>query len=101
MEKIWIFENWFFQKGDINGHRFPYSGSIEDCYKLAEYFLKYDKAKDIKIYEIGTGWIEGEAMDKNHLLLKYNEGKRVGYMRISPLSDAKSLLKYSGYDDKA
>ena len=45
MEDIWVLENWFFQKGDTEGYRFPHSGSIEDCYKLAEYFLKYDRVK--------------------------------------------------------
>ena len=40
-------------------------------------------------------------MDKNNLLLKYKTGKNIGYMRISPLDDAKSVLKYNGYYDKA
>ena len=101
MEDIWVLENWFFEKGDVDGYRFPHRGSIEDCYKLAEYFLEYDKAKDVKVYEIGEGWIEGRAMDKNHLLLKYKTGKDIGYMRISPLDDAKSVLKYNGYYNKA
>lgn len=100
MEDIWVLENWFFEKGDTSGYRFPHSGSIENCYKLAEHFLKYDKARDIQIYEIGTGWIEGKTMDKNHLLLKYKVGKSVGYMRISPLDDAKSVLEYNSCYDK-
>lgn len=39
-------------------------------------------------------------MDKNHLLLKYKTGKNVGYMRISPLDDAKSVLEYNSCYDK-
>ena len=68
MKDIWVLENWFFEKGDADGYRFPHSGNIEDCYKLAEHFIKQERARNNKIYETGTGWIEGKMMDKNHLI---------------------------------
>ena len=94
MEDMWILENWFItKKGDVNGYRSPYYGTIEECYELAKYLLKFDNAKEVRLFDHRDGWIAGEGPDSNHLHVKYYCGKEAGHMLISPLTKAARYLK--------
>ena len=94
MKDMWVLENLFItKKGDVDGYRSPYYGTIEEFYQLARYLLKFDNAKEVRLFDHGEGWIIGEGPDSNHLHVKYHRRKETGHILISPLAEAALYLK--------